>query len=99
MKCGPIQTARPSSSNRRYLDGTAASDPRSETGTQFLQPNRPLSKSSLLQSQVKHFRDLEKDLPPERQTGIPIDSITTEGQAAEYIRRMTVQFHRPPGGV
>jgi|CZKN01.1.fsa_nt_gi hypothetical protein len=63
------------------------------------QPNRPLSKSSLLQSQVKHFRDLEKDLPPERQTGIPIDSITTEGQAAEYIRRMTVQFHRPPGGV
>jgi hypothetical protein len=53
----------------------------------------------LLQSQVKHFRDLEKDLPPERQTGIPIDSITTEGQAAEYIRRMTVQLHRPPGGV
>jgi hypothetical protein len=63
------------------------------------QPQRPLSKNSLLQNHVKHFRELEKDLPPEQQTGIPIDSITTEGQAAEYIRRMTVKLHRPPGGV
>jgi hypothetical protein len=63
------------------------------------QPQRPLSKNSLLQNHVKHFRELEKDLPPDQQTGIPLDSITTEGQAAEYIRRMTVQLHRPPGGV
>jgi hypothetical protein len=52
----------------------------------------------LLQSQVKHFRDLEKDLPLDQQTGIAIDSIITEAQAAEYIRRMTNRFHRPPGG-
>src|ERR1039458_2025766 len=47
MKCGPIQTARPSSSNRRYLDGTAASDPRSETGTQFL-PAEPAALEEFL---------------------------------------------------
>jgi hypothetical protein len=63
------------------------------------QPNRPLSKNSLLQNHVKHFRELEKDLPPDQQTGIPLDSITTEGQAAEYIRRMTMKLHRPSGGV
>jgi len=63
------------------------------------QPHRSLSKNSLLQSQVKHFRELEKDFPAEQQTGIPIDSITTEGQAAEYIRRMTVRLRRPPAGV
>jgi hypothetical protein len=60
------------------------------------QPHRPLSKNTLLQSQIKHFRELEKDLPPEHQTGIPFDSIDTEGRAAEYIRRMTERLHRPP---
>jgi hypothetical protein len=63
------------------------------------QPHRLLSKNSLLQNHVKHFRELEKDLPPGQQTGMPIDSILTEGQAAEYIRRMTVRLHRPLGGV
>jgi len=51
----PDSDCRPSSSNRRYLDGTAASDPRSKPARSSYQPNRPLSKSSLLQSQVKHF--------------------------------------------
>ena len=60
------------------------------------QPHRPLSKNTLLESHVKHFRELEKGLPPEHQTGIPFDSIRTEGQAAEYIRRMTERLHRPP---
>jgi len=60
------------------------------------QPHRPLSKNTLLQSQVKHFHELEKDLPPEHKTGILLDSIQTEGQAAEYIRRMTEKLHRPP---
>jgi hypothetical protein len=53
----------------------------------------------LLQNHVKHFREPEKDLPPDQQTGIPLDSITTEGQAAEYIRRMTMKLHQPSGGV
>ena len=53
------------------------------------QPHRRLATSALLQGQIKQFREIEKDLPPEQQTGISIDSIETEGQAAEYIRRMT----------
>jgi len=61
------------------------------------QPHRPLSKNTLLQNQVKHFRELERRLPPGHQTGLDFDSITTEGQAAEYIRRMTTRLHQPPG--
>jgi hypothetical protein len=60
------------------------------------QPHRPLSKNTLLQNQVKHFRELEKDLLPEDQTGIPLESIETEGHAAEYIRRMTERLLRLP---
>lgn len=62
------------------------------------QPHRPLHKNVLLQNQVKHFRELEKDLPLEHQTGTPIESIQTEGQAAEYIRHITLKLHRPPKG-
>ncbi len=61
------------------------------------QPHRPLSKNTLLLNQVKHFRHIEKDLPPEHQTGIEADKIETEGQAAEYIRRITEKIHRHPG--
>ena len=34
------------------------------------QPHRLLSKNTLLLNQVKHFKALEKDFPPEHQTGI-----------------------------
>ncbi len=60
------------------------------------QPHRLLSKNTLLQNQVKHFKELEKDFPPEHRTGISHESIQTEGQAAEYIRRMTGKLHKPP---
>jgi hypothetical protein len=60
------------------------------------QPNRLLAKNTLLQNHVKHFRELERQLPPEQQTGIQLDAIETEGQAAEYIRRMTEKLRRPP---
>ena len=60
------------------------------------QPHRPLSKNSLLQNQVKHFRELEKALPIEHQTGLKVDSIETEGQAADYIGRMTKRLLQPP---
>jgi len=60
------------------------------------QPHRPLSKNSLLQNQVKHFHELEKKLAAEHQTGIAAHLIETEGQAADYIRRMTEKLHRPP---
>ena len=60
------------------------------------QPHRLLGKNTLLKNQVKHFHELEKRLPPEQQTGIALESIQTEGHAAEYIRRMTEKLHRPP---
>jgi len=52
-------------------------------------PNRPVTKNTLLKNQIEHFRKLEQKLPPERQTGVDFDSIKTEGQASEYIRKMT----------
>lgn len=52
-------------------------------------PNRPLVKNTLLLNQVQHFRRLEQELPPERQTGVDFNSIQTEGQAGDYIRKMT----------
>jgi len=58
------------------------------------QPHRPLAKNVLLQNQVKHFRELEKHLAPEHQSGIAHESIQTEGQAAEYIRHVTEKIHR-----
>ena len=56
-------------------------------------PDRPLSKNLLLQEQVKHFSRLEKELAPEQQTGIPFESITTEGEASAYIRKLTAVLH------
>ena len=50
---------------------------------------RPLAKNSLLMNQVRHLLKLEKTFPPERQTGTDPESITTEGHASEYIRKMT----------
>ena len=68
------------------------------TARSSYQPHRPLHKNVLLQNQVKHFREIEKGLPPEDQTGTPIESIQTEGQAAEYIRHITGKLHRLPEG-
>jgi hypothetical protein len=58
------------------------------------QPHRPLHKNVLLLNQVKHFREIEKDLPAKHQAGTPIESIQTEAQAAEYIRHITKKLHR-----
>jgi hypothetical protein len=54
---------------------------------------RPLAKNSLLQNQVKRLLEHEKTLPPEKQTGTDPESITTEGRAAEYIRKMMAILH------
>ena len=55
--------------------------------------NRPLAKNLLILNQVKHFREIEEKLAPGQQTGINPASITTEGQAAEYIRAMMAVLH------
>jgi hypothetical protein len=56
-------------------------------------PNRPLKGNLLLQTQVKHFHELEKGLAGEQQTGINVESIATEGEASEYVRRLTAILH------
>jgi hypothetical protein len=55
--------------------------------------NRPLSRNALLQAQVQHFQEAERHLPPERQSGIDPAAIRTEGEAAEYVRRITFALH------
>jgi len=55
--------------------------------------DRPLSANALLQAHVEHMHEAEKNLPPERQSGIDPASINTEGEAAEYIRRVTHALH------
>lgn len=54
---------------------------------------RLLSKNTLLTNQVNHLLELEKTLPTEKRTGTDPTSITTEGRAAEYIRKMTAILH------
>jgi hypothetical protein len=56
-------------------------------------PNRPLEKNTLLLNQLKHFREAEKKLPAEKQTGIDIGFIKTEAQAADYVRKVTAILH------
>jgi hypothetical protein len=56
-------------------------------------PNRPLSKNTLLANQVRHFIEIEKKLPREKQTGMDHKLIETELQASEYVERMTAILH------
>lgn len=61
-------------------------------------PSRPLSKNTLLLHQVRHFQQVEQSLPESERTGHDPASITTEGQAADYLRKMTAKLH-PQGAV
>ena len=56
--------------------------------------DRSLEGNSLLKNQVEHFHELEQGFPKEQRSGIPLESIETEGQAADYIRRVTLLLHR-----
>lgn len=66
------------------------------SGTAY-NPNRPLSKNTLIQAQLKHFADVEKHLPVELQTGIDVRTIQTEGEASAYIRQVTRAIHQNAG--
>ncbi len=59
--------------------------------------DRPLSKNTLLKSQVEHFQKMEATLPARRRSGHAPEAILTEGHAAEYLKKMTAIFH--PEGV
>jgi hypothetical protein len=54
-------------------------------------PDRPVS--SLLKTQILHLHEAELRLPVRHQTDIYINKIRTEGEAAEYIRRVTAKLH------
>lgn len=56
-------------------------------------PNRSIKGNTLLEHQLKNLHTLELRLPPEQQTGLNFSAIDTEGEASEYIRRMTVILH------
>lgn len=57
--------------------------------------DRPVS--SLLKNQILHLQEAEFRLPARDQTNIYINKIKTEGEAAEYIRRVTAKLH--PEGI
>ena len=53
--------------------------------------SRPVN--SLLKVQIQHLHDAELKLPIGLQTDIYINAIKTEGEAGEYIRRVTEAIH------
>lgn len=58
--------------------------------------NRPVS--GLLKAQVMHLREAEKKLPAHEQSGIDPETIKTEGEAAEYLRKVTARLHPQSSG-
>jgi hypothetical protein len=68
-------------------------------GRDAYNPHRPLSKNTLIKNQVEHFYEADKQLPPELQTGVDINTIRTEGQASVYIRKVTEAIHKSGGRV
>jgi hypothetical protein len=60
-------------------------------------PNRPLRSNALVAAAVQHFSEAEKNLPADLRTGIDVASIATEGEAAEYIRKVTEAIHQSGG--
>jgi ArsR family metal-binding transcriptional regulator len=53
--------------------------------------NRPVN--ALLKMQMEHLHAAEMKLPIGMQTSIYINAIKTEGEAAEYIQRVTEAIH------
>lgn len=56
-----------------------------------MNPHRPVN--ALLQAQMQHLQDAELKLPARLQTNIYVNAIKTEGEAGEYIRRVTEAIH------
>jgi hypothetical protein len=55
--------------------------------------NKERLASDLLKSQVKHFHELEKNLPHRLQTGRNVEEIRTEGEASDYVKTVTGRLH------
>src|SRR5271165_6951131 len=53
--------------------------------------NRPVS--ALLKNQILHLHEVERKFPPSQHSGIYINAIKTEGDAAAYIEKVTARLH------
>jgi hypothetical protein len=53
--------------------------------------NRPVS--ALLKNQILHLHEVERKFPPSQHSGIYINAIKTEGEAAAYIKKVTARLH------
>lgn len=58
--------------------------------------HRPVS--ALLKNQMVHLQEAEFRLPARQQTNIYINRIRTEGEASEYIRKVTARLHAESAG-
>ena len=63
--------------------------PKTQAGA--FNPDRRIS--TLIESQLRHLREVEKSLPAEQQTNIDISKIETERQASDYIQKVTARLH------
>src|SRR6266496_3644006 len=57
--------------------------------------DRPVS--TLLKNQILHLQEAEFRLPAKMQTNVYVNAIRTEGEAADYIQRVTQALHAAHG--
>lgn len=57
-----------------------------------MDPERPVN--TLLQAQIQHLQQAERQLPLKYRSEIYTHAIQTEGEAAEYIKEITEAIHR-----
>jgi hypothetical protein len=60
-------------------------------------PDRRLHQNALVRAQVEHFAEADQRLPAELRSGIDASSINTEGEASDYIRKVTTAIHKSGG--
>lgn len=66
-------------------------------GRSAYNPGRLLGSNALVAAQVQHFVHVDSELPAELRTGVDPASIKTEGEAADYIRKVTEAIHKNVG--
>ena len=66
-------------------------------GRSAYNPKRPLRSNALVAASVEHFAEADKHLPAELRTGVDPASVRTEGEAADYIRKVTEAIHKSGG--
>lgn len=59
---------------------------------------RDLKRNALLANQVMHFHKIEEELPARQRSGVSLEDIKTEGQAADFIKQVTLRLHKQKKG-